>query len=314
MLFAGLVSCAGLDPLYYCGGGSPVLNAPSVGMISIPWSGTCTQTQIQYCIQIPGDATAVACGIVTVVYSACECNGPVDLIYILQLSSATTNQVNIVNFIQNTINRFSSSVKPDGIHIGGVLFGTTGQDFFPLTSDPKSVTGQMSEFKKLPTSGATNIIAGIQKGMQLANTSTRMVGLRRVPVVYVLLSDGLPTAPCACQNCTCTTCGTGSTPRNPVPGTCTPYAPTAGGHFCLPCADPTPITNVLNDFWLTGNTQRSGTKLISYGFGEFLDSFGGAGWNMVKKMNFKPTESLSNPWNEITIAAPRLVDAICNVY
>jgi hypothetical protein len=284
-------------------------------MITVPSSGSCLQNQFQYCINVAGDTSAMACGLVVVTYTDCVCGGAIDVVYVLQLSGNTygATNVNIVNFIKNSAGRLALS--PTGLNAGIVHFGTTAVQFQTLTGDAALVTGGvMTELKKVNPTGETNIINGINAGIAMAIASPRDVGaFKKSPKVLVVLSDGLPTAPCsgACSNCTCTSCGTGGTAKT-VLGNCTPWNPTTGGHFCMPCADPVPLASQVNSFY-TRATKGSNWKLISYGYGDFLYTYNQAGWKVVTGMNYDPTKSLANPWNDLKTAVPALTDAICNI-
>jgi hypothetical protein len=295
-----------LDSRYYCLGGAPTLSA---GQVTIPSSGSCLQNQIEYCVRLASDVSSVACGLVVVKYTECQCNQQIDVVFVLQFSSRSENQCNLVNFVKNAAGKLP--ISNTKVNIGVVYFNSVGTTFFKLTGDNNLAQLKFTDLKKVETSGPTNIIAGINKGVQVALDTTRTTtGGRPNPKIIVLLTDGIPTAPCNCQNCTK---GDGANPPK-IPGTCAPWNGPAG-HFCTPCADPVPLAKEINTAWKIGqNGKTSNWKLVSYGFGCGLSYWNNRGWNAVKAMNYDPTQSLSNPWNEVNTAVSQLRDVICNIY
>jgi len=315
LVFTGVTPCSSLDSNVYCIGGS--LPAVTSTTISIPWSGSCVENHLQYCIAIASNPAATSCADIVVQYTNCACNTPVDVIFLFQMTAANTNQVNLVNFAQNIAPRISISTN----YVNAALIHWADQGpvlYQALTGDAKVITSQMTAWKKVTQGGPNNIINAINFAVAYANTSTRVVAgtTRVVPKVIVLVSDGLPDAPCSCQNCYRTQYSSDTNTllsNTTISGTCHAYSPTTGD-FCMGCADPSILAQNINNNWKLSKHFKANWKLISYGVGSYLNYYQNKGWNMVEAMNYDPTKSILNPWNDLKTAAPQLTDAICNIY
>eukprot|EP01080_Neovahlkampfia_damariscottae_P008887 gene8887-837_t len=307
LVFDSLVACNTLDNSVYCVDGlEPALNSPSSGYITVSYKqNSCRENKFKYCVhadKLPNDKV---CGTVSVKYQNCVCSGKVDVVFALDSSGSMSwdDWRTQVDFSRNISIAISADAAKSGdIRVGLVQYGSYSSEIFGLSTYGNSIKNKFDDLKNNHQRGWTGTLDGLNKAIGMHDgTGTR----KAIPKVLVVLTDGVANRPCSCSS----KCDYyGSSPCSQCKS-CNWDPP---NHMCQPCASPVPRAVQVNS-WKKSSGSSADWKVVAMGLGNDMNNYNSLGWNIIKGMNYDPSQTLLVKFENLAKATQSIVDEICSV-
>jgi len=262
-----------------------------------------------YCDNTNLDPYTVSCANVTISYTNCICEQPVDILLLLDSSGSISpaNWQTQITFAENITNALT--ISPTLVNVGIVQFSTNTQVVLGMSSSNTTIFNALEGLRNSQMAQSTATLAGLQQAVSVLNTGIANNPINRstVPKVIVLLTDGLANIPCSCNSCACTGSGGGYNCNNGL-GSCE-WNPNYV--FCQPCANPIPYAVSVNA--KAPPSYPAQWKIVAIGIGQYLLDYNDLGMNMVISMNWNPALTLQYQWSALPAAVQQIVDQSCNV-
>ncbi len=238
-------------------------------------------------------------GILLLVHSYWSCTLQRDIVFVVDGSGSISslNWRNELTFVSNVINQMNITATNSRVAL--VQYGTTAEINSPygfgFTSNVNQILNYLSTLSQLVS--LTNTRAGLKKARQYME----LQGRPNAEKMIILLSEGLPNEPCACDTCLiyengCTAASINRVSRcfvNPdaylLPvcrtptANCSSCSSSAGDEGCMTCATPLPEVNLIREYgWSMfsfGIITFSSSSFLSYVASLNIDNkFYGANW------------------------------------
>jgi hypothetical protein len=260
---------------------------------------TCQSTKFRYKIQTKDSPAFTAEADVTIRFINCQCNDPLDVIFVLDGSGSisSSNWVVLKSFTQGLIEKFT--IESGKVQAGIIQFGGSTRIEHELSYNKASLKDKAGDMDHM--NSWTGTLYGINRATNMFNASSNS-GRDSINKVYIVITDGMANRPCDCSSCECGSCSSGWASCRWRP---------SNGRFCMPCADPVPTTNLINKMKKADGWKAS-WKVYALGIGQDLYAYDERGWNTVKAMNYDPPNTKLVDWDELDSIAQTVVDEGCN--
>ena len=240
------------------------------------FSQLCGTLLYQYQIITPAGLTAIGSFSIQIVN--CKCTNAKDIIFVLDGSSQTSNE-NFKEELQFAQNLVTKMLVSSNVWVGFVQFSDSasydwGQRYGFTTEDAHGAVNKITKIQQFKSASGTSVVAGLLGAIDVGT----QYGRNGVPKTVILITSSTPNSPCSCPDCQTTyslyngnqnNCSVSSQYYQQQQQyyqqtssqllTCNNCQWKVGegdcsdsfgnyNNWCMPCADPRPIANLINSW------------------------------------------------------------------